>query len=322
MAAAVGVNLNGERAAGGLALIDRANIPGFLNGHAKEKWSAEMAGKTNSSAGAMDSSSASGKQELPERMESGTITMGMPTTMNSMPTMDSTNSADRPDPFKALLSRSGGFVVCDAKVCPATKRLPIHFASEAFLDMLGYDDIMECAGQSWIDVLSGACDSQVGCWDAVAKASGLPRHIAAAAVEALSVHFQKVVSGLRAARGGTASAFALARRSCGEVFVCELTMMVHTHRLEGKPCIVGLHHDLSKEVSVVQLLGAVTSGCEDLAAAVGVNLNGERAAEGLALIDRANIPGFLNGHAKEKWSAEMAGKMAGGNLDEKEVAMI
>mmetsp|Transcript_70283 Transcript_70283/g.206157 ORF Transcript_70283/g.206157 Transcript_70283/m.206157 type:complete len:593 (+) Transcript_70283:84-1862(+) len=233
--------------------------------------------------------------------------------------------AQLPADVQELLSEGGGFVLCDAKVCPKKGGLPIRYASQAFLNMLGYEDASECVGQSWSKVLSGSCDCEVGSNDAIAKAAeatGLSATKVAEAVRTLSNHFREVAVGL--ARKGmsgksSASALAVGRRSSGEVFACELTMHVRQHPVLGWAYIVGQHHDISKEVSVAQLLSAALGAGEgDLATAAGVDFNGERLAKSCALLDGPNVQGFLNGRAGDMWQTAMADQTHGmSNHDEK-----
>jgi len=222
-----------------------------------------------------------------------------------------------PSDVEALLSRHGGFVLCDAKVCPKVNGLPIRYASQQFQDMLGYKDASECVGQAWSDVLTGPS----GFCTNAAQAAQLPSYAVTEAVELLSKQCKETVKKLANATPSSASMLALARRSSGELFTCELTLWVRQHPSMGWNYVVGLHRDITQKVPVARLLTIAAklssqgASTEELAAAVGVDLGSERTERNSGVLNGTNIPDFLNAKICETWQSLIVDMMRGEQKD-------
>jgi len=195
------------------------------------------------------------------------------------------------------LSTQGSFILCDMK----TTGFPIRYASQGFVDLFEYS-AAECAGAK--------CGALVGAPSILEDPTSLAQAAATADMSLGAV--QEVLGQLTGYAAGecksmvaapeTRRSFALLvnRKKSGKLFVCELTMLVQRHPALGWSYSVGLQSDITREVSVGQLLRAQasTGGYAKLIASREQAMQNQLEVLGMQQDD---VIEYLNEKAGEMW---------------------
>eukprot|EP00408_Alexandrium_pacificum_P045936 CAMPEP_0171267602 /NCGR_PEP_ID=MMETSP0790-20130122/59242_1 /TAXON_ID=2925 /ORGANISM="Alexandrium catenella, Strain OF101" /LENGTH=573 /DNA_ID=CAMNT_0011736341 /DNA_START=28 /DNA_END=1749 /DNA_ORIENTATION=+ len=151
-----------------------------------------------------------------------------------------------------LLSNEHSFILCDTRV----SGFPIRHASEGFKDMFLYAEGESPARSEKLDGCSSIMDSEAAVVSA-ARAAGVVKALQLLEDIAAEIS-QKATGGERA--GKASSVLLVKAKRGGEMFVCLLTVALHRHPATGWSFLVGLHEDLTRTLSVHDVLQAAALG--------------------------------------------------------------
>jgi len=149
------------------------------------------------------------------------------------------------------LSTIGSFIICDSNA----RGFPMLYASQGFVDLFGYT-AAECRGKSCGSLIAAPSiyhhDPELR---GLASVSGMASQRVAESLDILTESTRKAVDLMIESREGhMAYVQVVNRKKDGELFVCEVIMLVYTHAKLGWKFAVGLQADISDEVSVKDLL--------------------------------------------------------------------
>jgi len=155
------------------------------------------------------------------------------------------------------LSTIGSFIICDSNA----RGFPMLYASQGFVDLFGYT-AAECRGKSCGSLIAAPSiyhhDPELR---GLASVSGMTSQRVAEGLDILTESTRKEVDLMMESRGGyVAYVQVVNRKNDGEVFVCEVIMLVYTHPTLGWKFAVGLQTDISDEVSIKDLLTSALTG--------------------------------------------------------------
>lgn len=148
---------------------------------------------------------------------------------------------------------AGVFILCDA----TADGFPIQYVSPGFVDLYGYSSD-ECVGKRCGDVVGGpAVRADTAGLAQLAKAAGLPLHVAPQAVASLTRHVSQQCSRLLEKKFGFA--LLLNRKKDGTLFSCECLMLVLRSPEIGF-YIIGFQRDVSQEMPPHRLVAQAAAG--------------------------------------------------------------
>mmetsp|Transcript_23786 Transcript_23786/g.75094 ORF Transcript_23786/g.75094 Transcript_23786/m.75094 type:complete len:553 (+) Transcript_23786:81-1739(+) len=164
------------------------------------------------------------------------------------------------------LTDSSSFVICDARV----SGFPIRYASSGFKAMFHY---LEGDAPARTEKLAG-CSCIADSEAAVAAAAHVAGLSAQTAVKALQLlediaaeECRRIASG---GTGGDASSVLLVKaRRGGDMFVCEIAILLLRHPATDWSFLVGVHRDVTPIVPVQDVLRMAASGSQPVQALLG-----------------------------------------------------
>lgn len=158
------------------------------------------------------------------------------------------------------------FVLCDARV----SGFPIRHASTGFKVLFAYRDGETPARSERLAGCSCLADSEASV-AACAEAAGLHGNETVEALQRLedmaSETCRKIAGGDNA--GDTGSVLLVKAKRGGDLFVCEVAVMLLRHPVTGWAFLVGLHKDVTESHSVRDVLQAAASGVQQVQTLLG-----------------------------------------------------
>ncbi|CAE7568327.1 unnamed protein product, partial [Symbiodinium sp. CCMP2456] len=161
-----------------------------------------------------------------------------------------------------LLAEVDSFVVCDV----TGHGSPVRYASKGFQELYGYS-MAECLGQPCEALLEGAWASAQG-RSALAKVAislGVSGEEATRSVQLLSLQVRRLAQKASVPFVMEHPMLSIGCRKSGELFVSAVRTIHQTHPELGWTYQASLQQDVTKDVSVADVLLAATKGEEDLA---------------------------------------------------------
>mmetsp|Transcript_86185 Transcript_86185/g.257255 ORF Transcript_86185/g.257255 Transcript_86185/m.257255 type:complete len:381 (+) Transcript_86185:136-1278(+) len=151
------------------------------------------------------------------------------------------------------LSTAGSFILCDGMA----EGFPIRYASRGFVDLFSYN-AAECIGEKCGALVAAQSITSTD----IEKASAACGLSATDVRTAIGVHTEQIIQECRQimAKKGQHISFSLAlnRTKTGRLFVCEILMLAMEHPVVGWPYTIGLQRDVTRQVSVKELLQATS----------------------------------------------------------------
>lgn len=206
------------------------------------------------------------------------------------------------------LQSDDSFVLCDAN----SNGYPIRYASKGFEEMFGHD-VDASAARSVGDLFGGP--SILGCLmtgEAVlAVMPEMPKDIAMKGCDLLARMAAAEVEKATASQEScnqAGRALLVCKKKDGSPFVCELLVQQHQHPSLGWFYSVGLHKDVTAEVSVLSLVKAAADSTEKYEELLGRRK--ERMEDGIRALRSPQGAQLLHGAAGHMWQSLVAQMMA------------
>jgi len=161
-----------------------------------------------------------------------------------------------------LLGEVDSFVVCDV----TGHGSPVRYASKGFQELYGYN-MAECLGQPCEALLEGAWASAQGrsALAEVAISLGVSGEEATRSVQLLSLQVRRLAHQAAVPFVMEHPMLSIGCRKSGELFVSAVRTIHQTHPELGWTYKASLQQDVTKDVSVADVLLAATKGEDDLA---------------------------------------------------------